>query len=55
MIFINFSEGSEYSYSCPLIREKGDIIAIALFQFKGRLIVFLNRQNGFFILNVHLI
>lgn len=40
MIFINFSEGSEYSYSCPLIREKGDIIAIALFQFKGRLIVF---------------
>lgn len=38
--FINFSEGSEYSYSCPLIREKGDIIAIALFQFKGRLIVF---------------
>lgn len=38
--FINFSEGSGCSYSCPLIREKGDIIAIALFQFKGRLIIF---------------
>lgn len=38
--FIYFSEGSDYSYSCPLIRENDEIIAIALFQFKGKLIVF---------------
>lgn len=45
--FIYFSEGSVYSYSCPLIREKGNIIAIALFQFEGRLIVFSTEDMSF--------
>lgn len=37
--FLLFSEDSVYSYNCPIIREGNDIIAIALFQFDGRLIV----------------
>lgn len=45
--FICFSEDSTYSYSCPLIRENGDIIAIALFQFEGRLIVFSTEEMAF--------
>ena len=45
--FICFSEDSTYSYSCPLIRENGDIIAIALFQFEGRLIVFSTKEMVF--------
>lgn len=38
--FLLFSEDSAYSYSCPIIRERNDIIAIALFQFDGKLVVF---------------
>lgn len=45
--FICFSEDSTYSYSCPFIRENGDIIAIALFQFEGRLIVFSTEEMAF--------
>lgn len=45
--FICFSEDSTYSYSCPLIRENGDIIAIALFQFEGRLLVFSTKEMAF--------
>lgn len=45
--FIYFSEDSAYSYTCPLIREDGDIIAIALFQFDGRLIVFSTEEIAF--------
>lgn len=42
--FICFSNESDYSYNCPLIRENGDIIAIALFQFEGRLLVFSTKE-----------
>lgn len=45
--FIYFSKDSKYTYSCPLIKEKGDIIAIALFQYKGRLIVFSTDEMAF--------
>lgn len=45
--FIYFSKESDYSYSCPLIRENGDIIAIALFQFEGRLLVFSTKEMAF--------
>lgn len=42
--FIYFSKESDYSYNCPLIRENGDIIAIALFQFEGRLLVLSTKE-----------
>lgn len=45
--FIYFSKGSVYSYTCPLIRENGDIIAIAIFQFEGRLLVFSIKDMAF--------
>ena len=45
--FIYFSEDSAYSYSCPLIRENGEIIAIALVQFEGRLLVFSTKEMAF--------
>lgn len=45
--FICFSKGSVYSYTCPLIRENGVIIAIALFQFEGRLLVFSTKDMAF--------
>lgn len=45
--FIYFSKESVYSYSCPLIRENGEIIAIALVQFEGRLIVFSTEEMAF--------
>lgn len=45
--FIYFSEDSAYSYCCPLIRGNGDIIAIALFQFEGRLLVFSTKEMAF--------
>lgn len=45
--FISFSEDSVYSYSCPLIRENGEIIAIALVQFEGRLLVFSTKEMAF--------
>lgn len=48
--FICFSEDSVYSYCCPFIREKGDLTAIALFQFEGRLIVFSTEEKAFSIL-----
>lgn len=45
--FISFSEDSVNSYSCPLIRENGEIIAIALIQFEGRLLVFSTKEMAF--------
>ncbi len=45
--FIYLAEDSVYSYSCPLIRKNGDIIAIALFQFEGRLLVFSTKEMAF--------
>ena len=45
--FIHFSEDSVYSYSCPLIRENGEIVAIVLVQFGGRLLVFSTKEMAF--------
>ena len=44
--FIYFSKDSVYSYCCPFIKENGDIVAIALFQFEGRLIVFSTEEKA---------
>ena len=45
--FIYFSEDSVYSYSCPLIRENGEVVAIVLVQFAGRLLVFSTKEMAF--------
>lgn len=35
-----FQDFCSYKYQCPLIKRNGAIIAVALFQYKGNLIVF---------------
>lgn len=45
--FIYFSEDSAYSYSCPLIKENREMIAIPLVQFEGRLVVFSTKEMVF--------
>lgn len=38
--FLCFQDFCSYKYQCPLIKRNGAIIAVALFQYKGNLIVF---------------
>lgn len=45
--FIYFSKESDYSYNCPIIKKQGNLIAIAIFQFEGRLIVFSTEEMAF--------